>query len=59
MKKRSRSFQIQEPYRTGYKIASKGKWYYEEYWIISHLEKRKANPQKMRHPLKEKSNDRS
>ena len=53
MRKRSRSFQIQEPYRTGYKIASKGKWYYEEYWTISLLEKRKANPQKMRHPLKE------
>ena len=53
MRKRSRSFQIQEPYRTGYKIESKGKWYYEEYWIISHLEKRKANPQKMRHPIKE------
>ena len=34
---------IQEPYKTEYKIASKGKWYYEEFWRISHLENRKAN----------------
>ena len=57
MKRKLNSTNIQEPYKAEYKRASKGKWYYEEYWIMSHLERRKANPQKMKHPLKEKSND--
>ena len=48
-----KSFTIQEPYKTAYKKAACGKWEYEEYWTMSHLERRQANPQKMRHPLKE------
>ena len=46
-----KSFTIQEPYHTGYAVAAKGKWYYEEYWTMSHLERRKANPQKQRRPF--------
>ena len=53
MKKKIVDIYIQEPYRTGYTEAAQGKWYYEEYWKMSHLERRQANPQKMRHPLKE------
>ena len=53
MKRKIISFNIQEPYRTEYEKAAHGKWYYKEYWIMSHIERRQANPQKMRHPLKE------
>tara|TARA_R100001443_G_scaffold107392_1_gene117242 strand:+ start:5033 stop:5212 length:180 start_codon:yes stop_codon:yes gene_type:complete len=35
---------IQEPYKSGYEKASNGKWYYEEYWVMSHIERRKAYP---------------
>ena len=52
-KPKVKSFHIQEPYKSGYTEAACGKWYYEEYWTMSHLERRQANPQKMRHPLKE------
>jgi len=39
---------VQEPYNTGYKKASYGKWEYEQYWRMSHLELRKAYPAKRR-----------
>ena len=55
MEKKTRSSNVQEPYKAEYKKAARGKWYYQEYWTMSHLERRKANPQKMRsHPLMEK-----
>ena len=44
--------QIQEPYKTGYEKAAKGKWYIEEYFVISHLEKRIAEPQIRRRSFK-------
>ena len=50
-KSKVKSFTIQEPYKTEYKKASNGKWEYEEYWTMSHLERRKANPQKQRRPF--------
>jgi len=53
MKNDIKSITIQEPYRTEYKKAARGKWEYEEYWRMSHLERRQANPQRMTHPLKE------
>ena len=39
---------VQEPYSTGYKIAANGKWEYEQYWRMSHLEMRRAQPAKKR-----------
>jgi hypothetical protein len=39
---------VQEPYNTGYKIAANGKWEYEQYWRMSHLEMRRANPSRKR-----------
>tara|TARA_R110002020_G_scaffold23434_1_gene77904 strand:- start:550 stop:720 length:171 start_codon:yes stop_codon:yes gene_type:complete len=39
---------IQDYYRKGYEKAANGKWYYEEYWLMSHMERRKAYPQKRR-----------
>ncbi len=39
---------IQEPYKSGYIKAANGKWEYLEYFIISHIEKRQAYPQKRR-----------
>ena len=48
-----KSFTIQEPYKSGYTEAANGKWYYEEYWTMSHLERRQANPQKAKRPSKE------
>ena len=50
-KPKVKSFTIQEPYKSGYTEAARGKWYYEEYWTMSHLERRKANPQKQRRPF--------
>ena len=51
MKKKIISFNIQEPYKTEYEKAANGKWYYEEYWTMSHIERRNANPQKLRRPF--------
>tara|TARA_R100000700_G_C3046345_1_gene67845 strand:+ start:196 stop:390 length:195 start_codon:yes stop_codon:yes gene_type:complete len=39
---------IQEPYRTGYKIAANGKWEYEQYWRMTLLEMRRAQPARNR-----------
>ena len=44
MKTKTNDF-IQEPYKTGYKEAANGKWEYEEYWNMSHIERRKAATQ--------------
>jgi len=48
MKKDIKSLNIQEPYRTEYAKAANGKWYYQEYWTVSHIERRQAEPQKQR-----------
>jgi len=42
---------IQDYYRKGYEKAANGKWYYEEYWLMSHIERRKAQPAKRRRGL--------
>ena len=43
-KKKSENTWIEEPYESGYRLASNGKWEYYEYFKLSHLERRKAYP---------------
>jgi hypothetical protein len=50
MKEKYNEF-IQEPYKSGYKKAANGCWYVEEYFKMSHLERRKADPQTTRRPF--------
>ena len=42
--KKIKGTSVQEPYRSGYAKAAKGLWWLEQYFIVSHLERRKADP---------------
>ena len=43
--KKKRGTSVLEPYRSGYTKAAKGLWWLEQYFLLSHLERRKASPQ--------------
>lgn len=46
MHDKKKRFDIDKDYRVQYSKSANGKWYYEEFWRISYLERRRAYSQK-------------